>query len=239
MNQNKKIILNKLFPCPPSKNYNMLMIDDDSVSYITTPINSEIISTIIESLLPKNINSSDITIMDGTACVGGDSIAFGQIFGTVISSEIDSDRYKMLVNNLKVFELYNVIPVNDDCLKIFYRINFIDIMYFDPPWGGKSYKNENYIRLCIGDLFIDEIVNIIFNNNTVDNTVDNTADNTVDNTLADTTIKIKSDVKMVIFKLPKNYDIQGLYQKTKSNNIIMLMYELSKILIVVFKKTDY
>jgi 16S rRNA G966 N2-methylase RsmD len=227
MNQNKKIILNKLFPCPPSKNYNMLMIDDDSVSYITTPINSEIISTIIESLLPKNIQSSDITIMDGTACVGGDSIAFGQMFGTVISSEIDLDRYKMLVNNLKVFELYNVIPVNDDCLKIFYRINFIDIMYFDPPWGGKSYKNENYIRLCIGDLFIDEIVNIIFNHDTSNNMSN------------DTSIKIKSDVKMAIFKLPKNYDIQGLYQKTKSNNIMMLMYELPKILIIVFKKIDY
>jgi 16S rRNA G966 N2-methylase RsmD len=225
MNQNKKIILNKLFPCPPSKNYNMLMIDDDSVSYITTPINSEIISAIIESLLPKNIQSSDITIMDGTACVGGDSIAFGQMFGTVIASEIDSDRYKMLVNNLKVFELYNVVPVNDDCLKIFYRINFIDIMYFDPPWGGKSYKNENYIRLCIGDLFIDEIVNIIFH----------TSNNTSDNI----SLKIKSDVKMVIFKLPKNYDIQGLYQKTKSDNIMMLMYELPKILIVVFKKIDY
>src|SRR5258708_33705089 len=135
----KKIIIEKLFPCPPSNNYNNLMIDDESVSYITTPMNSEIIAEIISSLLPGNISSSDMTILDGTACVGGDTISFGKIFGTVIASEIEASRYKMLVNNLKEFELTNVVPVNDDCLKLYKRLNFVDIMYFDPPWGGGKY----------------------------------------------------------------------------------------------------
>lgn len=218
----KKIIIEKLFPCPPSNNYNNLMIDDESVSYITTPMNSEIIAEIISSLLPHNISSSDMTIMDGTACVGGDTISFGKIFGTVIASEIETNRYKMLVNNLKEFELTNVVPVNDDCLKLYRRLNFVDIMYFDPPWGGTKYKNQCDIRLSIGDIYIDELVNIIFNKDSRD----------VNGT-------VRSNVKMVVLKLPKNYDLLTLYQITKHNDVSMLLYELNKMLIVVFKRNDF
>lgn len=209
----KKVIIDKLFPCPPNKNYNNLMIDDESISYITTPVNAEMIARIIDSLIPVSLSRLDITILDATACVGGDSIAFGQLFGTVISSEIDRNRYEMLLNNLKEYDLCNVVPVNEDCLKIIHRVNFIDIMYFDPPWGGKSYKNDNLLRLCIGDLYIDEVVNLVFNN--------------------------MPYVKMVIFKLPKNYDIYNLYLLTKSPKLIMSMYELNKMIIIVFKAVDF
>lgn len=221
--------MNKLFPCPPSKNFNNLMIDDESVSYITTPMNSEIIAAIIESLIPKAISRSDVTILDGTACVGGDSISFGKMFGTVVASEIEEHRYNMLVNNLREFELYNVVPVNEDCLKVFRRLNFVDIMYFDPPWGGKSYKNESQMRLSIGDLYIDELVNLVFNKDS-----ENSA---VTSQLSDR--GIRSDVKMIVLKLPKNYDLMGLYEMTKSSKLTMLMYELNKMLIVVFKRNDY
>jgi hypothetical protein len=213
----KRIIFDKLFPCPPNKNYNKLMIDDASVSYITTPTNSEIITEIIISLIPKNIAYSDVTILDGTACVGGDTVSFGKIFGTVIASEIEVQRYKMLVNNLRVFELQNVVPVNEDCLKIYKKINFIDIMYFDPPWGN-HYKNGKNLRLSIGNLYIDELVNSILNNDPLDN--------------------IRSYVKMIVLKLPKNYDIQKLYNMTKHNNVVMLQYELQKLFIIVFKRKE-
>ena len=230
MNYNhKKIIMNKLFPCPPSKNFNNLMIDDDLVSYITTPVNSEMITAIIESLIPNNISRSDVTILDGTACVGGDSISFGRMFGTVVASEIEEHRYNMLVNNLREFELYNVVPVNEDCLKVFRRLNFVDIMYFDPPWGGKSYKTENLLRLSIGDLYVDELVNLIFYKNTEKSISMNTQYD----------YEIRSDVKMVVLKLPKNYNLSGLYEMTKSPSLTMLMYELNKMLIVVFKRNDY
>jgi len=123
----KRIIINKLFPLPPSKHYNNLMIDDESVSYITTPAVSDVVVGIIDSHIPDHVARSDLTIFDGTACVGGDSITFGKTYGTVISTEIDPKRYNMLVNNLREIELSNVVPVNDDCLKIYKRINFVDI----------------------------------------------------------------------------------------------------------------
>ena len=220
----KKIQMNKLFSCPPCKHYNNLMIDDKSVSYITTPQTSNIIALIIDSLIPKTILRSNLTILDGTACVGGDSITFGKIFGAVVASEIKKHRYDMLVNNLREYELYNVVPVNEDCLKVCRRLNFIDIMYFDPPWGGEGYKNKNNIRLSIGDLYIDELVNLVFNKN---------PDNPIDASQPSNTWTM-SDVKMVVLKIPKNYNLKELYEMTKSSKLNMLMYELNKMLIVVF-----
>lgn len=215
-NNRKKIIFNKLFPLPPNKSYHNLMIDDASVSYITTPINSLLITSIIDSHIPDHIPRSDITIFDGTACVGGDCISFGKTFGSVIAAEIDESRYHMLVNNLLEYELYNVVPVNIDCIKLYKRLNFIDIMYFDPPWGGKQYKNGNNLRLEIGDMFLDDLINDIFEESD----------------------QKKSNVRIVVLKLPKNYDLRSLYENTKHHDIIMYLHELQKMFIIIIKKNN-
>ena len=214
-NQQKKIYLDKLFPCPPSRNYNNLMIDTEAVSYITTPQNSDTIIGIIESQLPDDVFIFDLSILDGTACVGGDSIGFGKVFQSVVAIEADKTKYEMLVNNINVFKLYNVIPTNDNTLNIYRNINFVDIMYFDPPWGGKSYKDETKLKLTIGDKYIDEIVNDIFNGNT------------------------RSDIKMVLFKLPKNYDVRELYERTKNDKLTIYMYDMEKMLIILYKRNDF
>lgn len=217
---NKKIILNILFPLPPSKTYNNLQIDDESVSYITTPGNSDIIASIIDSQIPRHIQRTDVNILDATACVGGDSISFGKMFGTVVSTEIDSKRYSMLVNNLKEFELANVIPINEDCMKAYRRLNFLDIIYFDPPWGGRSYRYEKDLHLTLGDVPIEDVINTIFNSDPSEK-------------------MIRSDIKMVVLKLPKNYDICYLYNSTKRVDTTMFMYDLPKMIVVVIKKNNY
>lgn len=205
-----KIFKNKLFPLPPNNNYDNIHIDNESISYITTPHNTTVITSIIRANIPSNISYNDITIFDGTACVGGDTIAFGNIFGTVISVEIDKKRFNMLKNNINEYGLYNVVPINDNCLYILQKINFIDIVYLDPPWGGKDYKKTDNIRLSISNKFIDEIINIITNNN-------------------------RYNIKLIVLKLPKNYYIKQLYDLTKNNNIQILLYTLKKMLIVVYK----
>lgn len=207
---NKVIMLNKLFPCPPHNNYNKLMIDIDSISHITTPNVTDIIISIIKSHIVYD--KKGLTVFDGTACVGGDTIAFGNHFDMVIATEIKKNKYDMLVNNLKEFELYNVVPINDDCLNVYSKINCIDIMYFDPPWGGRDYKYKKNIRLKLGNEHIENVINNILNEH------------------------IRSNVKLVVFKLPKNYDLYHLYHKTKNNNVIIYLYELDKMNIVIYKK---
>jgi hypothetical protein len=211
----RKIYLDKLFSCPPSKHFNNLMIDQESVSYITTPLNSDIITTIIESHIPDHIYPGELCLFDATACVGGDTITFAKLFGTVIASEIRKDRCDMLINNLNEFELYNVIPINEDCLKVYEKVNFIDIMYFDPPWGGKNYKDEKELKLSIGNVYIEDIINNIFEG------------------------RVRSDVKIIALKLPKNYNLLDLYEKTKRDTVTIYLYELQKMLILIYKKNNY
>jgi len=208
------------------------MIDDESVSYITTPVNSDLITAIIDSHIPDNISRSDINVFDGTACVGGDSISFGKSFGSVVASEIDETRYHMLVNNLLEYELYNVVPVNTDCIKLYKRLNFIDIMYFDPPWGGKQYKNGNNLRLSIGSMYIDELVNDIFN--------DKQKYNVAFSEEKTSPLSFKEDnrVKLVALKLPKNYDLKSLYDNTDQHNLTLYLYELHKMYIVIIIKNN-
>lgn len=215
MINNNKILMHKIFPHLPSNRYNNLRIDQESLSYITTPHNSNIISSIIDSHIPKNITRKSITLFDGTACVGGDTISLGSNFGTVIACEINENRYKMLINNLSEYKLYNVIPINDNTLNIYSKINFIDIMYFDPPWGGKDYKKQKSLTLSIGNKTINEIIKDIFEK------------------------KIRSDVKMVVLKLPKNYNLKKLYKDTNYDDVTMMLYELKKMLIIIYKKNSY
>ena len=212
----KKIHIDRLFPCPPSKNYDNLMIDYRSIYHISLPSDTIVITAIIESHIPKNLSMDSLNILDCTACVGGDTISFGKMFGTVVATEIEPNKYNMLSNNVKEFELYNVVTINDDCIKILNRLNFIDIVYFDPPWGGRNYKEKKDIRLSIGDIYIDDLINIVFDGK-----------------------KMRSDVKMVVLKLPKNYNLYELYKNTKHNDVIMYLHEMAKMYIVVFKKTRF
>jgi 16S rRNA G966 N2-methylase RsmD len=202
--------MNKLFPPTPSGSFKDLIIDDETMTYITTPQNSNTITAIIESHISNSIDLNMITIFDGTACVGGDTISFGKIFGAVVAVEVKKYIYDMLVNNLNQYELYNVMPINDDCLKILKRLNFIDVAYFDPPWGGKCYKNQDYLRLSISGRYIDEIINDIF--------------------------ELKMDnIKLIVFKLPKNYNIKDLYDKTKHNPAEFKLYTLQKMMVLVIQ----
>jgi 16S rRNA G966 N2-methylase RsmD len=204
----------KLFLEPPKKSYKELQIDRESMTYITTPHNAIIISRILQSNLEKGVDLSDITIFDGTSGVGGDLIVFGHTFGTIIGCEMDKDRFKMLENNVGVYELHNVTILNEDCLKTIFDINFIDIVYLDPPWGGKNYKTEKLLTLRLGDMTIESIVNDLLD-----------------------PVKTRSylNLKLIVLKLPKNYNIQNLYYETKHSNVTLLKYELEKMLIMVFK----
>jgi len=69
----------------------------------------------------------------------------------------------------------------------------------------------------IGDLYIDELINNIFSSISA----------------------IRSNVKLVALKLPKNYDLKSLYERTKSSDIIIYLHELPKMNVLVIKrKTD-
>jgi len=163
-------IIKKIFP--HTEKYNLLSYDSEGLYSITLPNEADEISSLI-----KNLLGNEITLCDATAGIGGNTISFGKNFKNVISIELCKNRYNILDNNVKAYELSNINLINDSCLN---KLNLECLAYFlDPPWGGPDYKYKKSIRFKLGDLSLIEIIKKINQNNH----------------------------KIIFFKLPNNYDL--------------------------------
>lgn len=114
----------------------------------------------INKILLKYIDSESV-ITDATSCIGGNSYYFARDFKFVNCVEINSNVYKILINNLKNFNnkmtyncSFNIIKY---CLKQ-------DVIFMDPPWGGSIYKTKKKVDLYIDNINVFELVNSLYNN---------------------------------------------------------------------------
>ena len=189
----------KYFPFISKPLYNKLQIDDVGLYSISTPKNADIISKIIK----KNFLSQNIIVTDAMAGVGGNTLSFASFFYYVNSIEIDTKRFNYLVSNIGLYDKTNVLCIKGDYMDIIYKI-YQDVIFIDPPWGGKSYKDFETVSITIGD-----------------------------NTLEDLCEKIRIDklCKMIILKLPLNYNIENFSDQLKEN---MQIEQLPKMLVLVF-----
>lgn len=202
----QKIIKQRLFPYNGDKYlWNKLLIDNDSVTYISNPNDAKIISDIIYDNCNK-FNLENIYITDATAGTGGNVISFLENFKYVNAIEINPLRYKFLLNNIDAYNLGNITVYCDDCVNLLFTIEKQDVVFIDPPWGGKSYKDKNNIRLGISGIDIEDLC-----------------------------IKLKdakSKPNIIALKLPSNYDFKYFYNKLKTLYTIVL-YKLYKMNIVI------
>lgn len=213
----KKIIKNKLFPSNGNDDvWDRLMIDEEMVSYISLPGDANNISNIIESYCIKyNINTSELTITDATAGVGGNTISFSKTFGHVNSIEMDADRCRCLSNNVGVYGINNCTIYCGNCIDMIYKFDH-DIVFFDPPWGGKDYREKTKLKLELS-------------NNSIESICCNLLDE-----------KYTSYVpKIITLKLPKNYDLEYFYRTIKKDNIHITLHNLNKMYIVVIHRFSF
>jgi 16S rRNA G966 N2-methylase RsmD len=214
----------RLFPVFENKSIlEKLKIDRDSIHYISTPNNAKKIANIIGSYFKKSCK--DITIVDATAGVGGDTIAFSKKFGKVISIEIDNIRYEHLNNNIEVYGFKNVSTINANSNDIIPKLSNIDIIYIDPPWGGSNYKNNTNLKLKMAEIELENLILDYFS-----------------------PIVMLSQPKMIALKLPKNYDIKYLFNKLnnsdfdnetfiESDKFKIHLHSLNKMIILIIEKT--
>jgi predicted RNA methylase len=174
--QNKKVDFEKL------KMSNVSLYSMDLPEHMTTVID------IIKSHFHGN---RKLTITDATANVGGATINFAMNFKKVNSVEITQTHCDYLKHNLKQYNIKNVDVFCNDYLKIKDNLEQ-EIVYFDPPWGGKDYKKNRTMPLFLGDKNMVEIINDIFN---------------------------KSNTEMIVLKIPKNYDINSFFYKLNKDKI--------------------
>lgn len=211
----RKIILGKIFPRKNNIDMSKLKIDEETLCYITAPFESgKIGNLIIDKMKKYNKEPKEITIVDATACVGGDTITFCNLFGYVFPIEENNERYEHLKNNLKVYGFLdiNAYPILGNSLDVIPNIERpINVIYVDPPWGGPDYKNLNKLELTFGGKDLDVVVKELFNTS--------------------------HHIKLVTLKLPKNYDHLNFSTKLGINYKISI-HSLRKMDIVMIERLD-
>lgn len=131
------------FPHRLNIQWDQLQIDNVGKYSVTKPYDAGI-HACIQSFTGVPVTSA----VDGTACVGCDTLYLSEYCKTVTAYEVNDIRYGMLKNNLKWYNKVTVQCINGSFLK---GTETADLLYFDPPWGGKDYAAKASV-----DLFIDK-----------------------------------------------------------------------------------
>jgi 16S rRNA G966 N2-methylase RsmD len=140
-----------LFPQKEGIDYSKLKITEEGSYSITRRRDAERIMNILNATF-KNIK--DLTITDVTACIGGDTLNFALRFKHVHSIELNTENFEALTNNVQVYGCNNVTLHNADSVKLF---NWnTHVLYLDPPWGGKDYKQHKDLDLYMSDKRLDQ-----------------------------------------------------------------------------------
>lgn len=169
-----------LFPQKENVDLTKLKITEEGSYSITRRRDAERIMNVLRN---KFNNISSLHITDSTACIGGDTINFALHFKHVDSIELDKNNFDALKNNVETFHLKNVELHNGDSTKIFDW--YTDVLYVDPPWGGKDYKSQKNI-----DLFLSKTIRI--------------------DKWLDEILRRKNRPLFIILKLPSNYRFTAL-----------------------------
>lgn len=154
--------------------YKKLMFTSDSI-YSSSKIKGSL--KLIDVILKTTNNDLNITITDGTANIGTDSIHIAEMFKSVNAIEYININYEALKNNIKVLNSKNNMKAYNGDTNIVIKDLEQDLIYIDAPWGGRNYKEFEKLKLYLGDI---EILDFYLNN--------------------------RHKSKYFIFKVPYNYD---------------------------------
>jgi len=179
----------------PIIDYSRLDVDETSYYSSLMPWQVMAVRNILYELIPPRDN---IRILDATANIGVDSINFSLMYpnSRVYSCEIVPKIYLKLVNNTSAYS--NIKTIFGDFVSLLQTMERgeFDVIYIDPPWGGRDYKNR-----VIDNLYLS---------------VDN-ADPTRKLTAVLTRILYKQITSVVVVKVPNNFILRDTNNKLLKN----------------------
>jgi tRNA/tmRNA/rRNA uracil-C5-methylase (TrmA/RlmC/RlmD family) len=154
----RKTFIRYAFPNKTGVDKSKLMLDEvESYFSMTNARDAEIISNCLYNLA-KKFNPNPV-IADMTAHVGGNSISFAYHFHHVISNELNKSTFEMLKNNMNIYKLKNVTCLNENAIDIIPKLTEkVTVTFFDPPWGGKNYKESKQIDLIVGNKKVVDLI---------------------------------------------------------------------------------
>ena len=163
------------------------------------PSTNKTLNIINLSQKPKNLKGCPplpIVITDATANIGGNTISFYLNGLTSVNAvEMDELTCEILKHNLSVYQLPTQNVHCCDYLSI-YKQFVQDVVFLDPPWGGPDYKKATLLDLYLGE---NPSVNII-----------------------DICAQLfeENKVKMIVLKLPINYNLPGLMSRLPKKSFL-------------------
>jgi predicted RNA methylase len=172
----------KHFPIIEGVERKDLCLTEEGAYSITKERDAKIIWSNLKNII-TDINQ--LTVIDGTANIGSDTIRFGVECKKVYSVEINEDNYTALVENIELYNLQDKVHTELGDIMELWNEWRTDILYLDPPWGGKDYKDIESLEIFLGETRID-----LF--------------------LRDTVLESKNRPKWIIMKLPMNYNFARL-----------------------------
>lgn len=163
-----KKLVNYFFPYKKDIDRSKIQVFNISLYSVTFPKEADEISSTIKhffsSFMKYKLNDiNNLTITDGTANVGGNTLSFSYNFNNVNAIELDSMTFNALKNNcIKVYKRKNIKLYQGSCLDIIPNLKQ-DIIFIDPPWNGMFYKSFDKLHLKLGDINIIDIIKKWYN----------------------------------------------------------------------------
>ena len=171
--------MDDLFPHKEGIDYSKLKLTVEGSYSITRRRDANRIMDVLHNVFK---DTGNMTITDVTSCIGGDTLNFAIHFKHVHSIELKDDNFKALTNNVDVYKFNNVTLYHGDSIQIFnWNTN---VLYIDPPWGGKDYKKHKNLDLVLSNVRLDAWIEII--------------------------LLRKNRPQYIILKLPENYNFNRL-----------------------------
>lgn len=156
-------------------NYKKLKFTEESLYSVSGIAGAKELYKIITKYVPE---TSTLTVTDGTANVGSDSVYMAQKFKLVNSIELSKDTYEVLKSNINVLGIKNINLISGDTTEVLKTLKQ-DIIFVDAPWGGTDYKKHDKMKLYMSGKEISELY-----------------------------LENKDHCKLFVFKVPCNYDVE-------------------------------
>ncbi len=162
-------------------------------------------SELITQKIIENLENlpNSLIITDATSGNGGNVINFTKHFKFVNAIELNKLNFSILENNIKVYNRKNIKLHNINYLYIYRKLTQ-DIIFIDPPWGGINYKLKTNISLFLDDINICNLID-----------------------------ELKKYSKMIVLKVPINFNYIELFKIVKTNFI--KIYQISNFIIIIIK----
>ena len=159
----------KFFPYDAEVDYTKLRMTKIGRYSISRPEHADLISRHIVTFAEMLDlgHPSNISLIDATAGIGGNTLSFLKYFKYVTAIEVKKEHFDILETNLKCYKLYprsdQLKLINRDYTMIFNTVQS-DIIFFDLPWNNDEvwYSKKRDLMLYLSGIPLHTLVTNVF-----------------------------------------------------------------------------